>query len=50
MENMRNFLEVCPLTLRRSGLCVGVLNDSLPWSGTGCFIAVPICQQLGSKS
>jgi len=26
-----------------------VKNDSLTWSGTGCFIAVPIGQQWASK-
>jgi len=24
-------------------------NDGLTWSGTGCFIAVPIWQQWASK-
>jgi len=26
-----------------------ITNDGLTWSGTGCFIAVPICQQWASK-
>jgi len=26
-----------------------ITNDGLTWSGTGCFIAVPIWQQSASK-
>jgi len=26
-----------------------ITNDGLTWSGTGCFIAVPIWQQRASK-
>jgi len=26
-----------------------ITNDSLTWTGTGCFIAVPIWQQWASK-
>jgi len=26
-----------------------IANDGLTWSGTGCFLAVPIWQQLVSK-
>jgi len=26
-----------------------ITNDGLTWSGTGCFIAVPIWQQWASK-
>jgi len=26
-----------------------ITNDGLTWSGTGCFIAVPIWHQLASK-
>jgi len=26
-----------------------IKNDGLTWCGTGCFIAVPICQQWASK-
>ena len=30
-------------------LDVKIANDGLTWSGTGCFIAVPTCQQWASK-
>jgi len=26
-----------------------ITNDGLTWSGTGCYIAVPICQQWASE-
>jgi len=34
---------------RHSALMSKITNDGLTWSGTGCFIAVPIWQQWASK-
>jgi len=36
------------LIVRKPG-CQKLQNDGLTWSGTGCFIAVPIWQQWASK-
>jgi len=34
---------------RQSARMSKITNDGLTQSGTGCFIAVPICQQWASK-
>jgi len=34
---------------RQSARMSKITNDGLAWSGTGCFIAVPMWQQWASK-
>jgi len=48
-----NFWHPGTLTLmaeRQSAQMSKITNDGLTWSGTGCFIAIPIWQQWVSKS
>jgi len=47
-----SFVIFVILTLRaerQSAQMSKIINDSLTWSGTGCFMAVPIWQQWASK-
>jgi len=53
-SDAQSWASECPGTLtlspeRQSARMSKITNDGLTWSGTGCFIAVPIWQQWASK-